>query len=166
MKKDNEEDTRQGVLFEVELPDVPEPKIKKKRKAAVAKCSVCGKGLSDPRSVDAGYGPVCMHNHYATGQEDYVGDLFMLDEKFKRKIASFVLDSWDERTLLITDLDDDEDKPSVTNSIDEILNRLSINKHEKRVVCLGSDKMYAMYNGVWKFLGWTEDEAKKNLGIG
>jgi len=159
------EDVSEKNLFGYEEEKPIEKKIKKKRAEPKSKCVVCGKGLSDPRSVDAGYGPVCMHNHYAIGQENYVGDLFMFDEKFQRRVASFVIDAWDERTILITDLDDDEDKPSVTNSIDEILDRLGVDKHEKRVVCLGSDKMYAMYNGVWKFLGWTEEEARLALRI-
>ena len=166
MKKSKTESPNQGTLFEVDAPKPKVEKPKQKRKEPIGKCSVCGKGLSDPRSVNAGYGPVCMHNHYADGQQDYVSNLFMLEEDNSgRKIASFNLSSLGDNALLITDLDDDENKPSVTNSIDEILRRLQIDKHKIKVVCLGTDKMYSVYNGTWKFAGWTEDEAIKTLKI-
>jgi hypothetical protein len=162
-----EDDPRQGVLFDVEVPQSSEVKTKKRKcKKAVSSCVVCGKPLSDPRSVAAGYGPVCMHNHYADGQQDYVENLFMLDESLTgRKIASFTVSILGENTILITDLDDDKDKPSVTNSIDEILLRLNIDKHTRKVVCLGTDGMYSLYNGTWKFVGWTEEEAIKTLKL-
>ncbi len=161
-----EEDLRQGVLFEVETPAPAQEKQKRKRAQALGACTVCGKPLSDPRSVAAGYGPVCMHNHYADGQQDYVENLFMLNESLTgRKIASFNISVLGENALLITDLDNDKDKPSVTNSIDEILSRLNLDKHEQKIVCLGTDGMYARYDGTWKFAGWSEDEAIKTLKI-
>ena len=129
-------------------------------------CKACGRPLSSPASVLAGYGPVCLHNHYASGQKDYVSSLFSIDyDRLERKVASFDVASIGEDAVLITDLDDDPDSPSVTNSIDEILARLKIDKHKVKVVCLGTDGMYTQYNGTWKFAGWTIEEVKENLKI-
>ncbi len=167
MSRKNKEDEHpsQGALFEIEIPK-EDIKPKKKKAKPIATCSVCGKGLSDPQSVSAGYGPVCMHNHYAVGQKDYVENLFMLEEDLShKKIANFTIEAFGENTLLITDLDNNQDKPSVTNSIDEILRRLCLDKHNYKIVCLGTDDMFTLYNGTWRFLGWTEKEALNSLKL-
>ena len=157
---------KQGVLFEIEPRQEDKHKREKDKKKPLCRCTVCGKGLSDPRSIAAGYGPVCMHNHYADGQKDYAENLFMLNEDQRsRRIASFTIENIGKNAVLITDLDDDEDKPSVTNSIDEILSRLEIDKHKVKVICLGTDKMYSHYNGTWKFAGWSKEEAISSLNI-
>ena len=89
----------------------------------------------------------------------------MIDENKNRRIASFSIEKLSDNAVLIVDLDDDKNRPSVTNSIDEILAQLKIDKHETKVICRGTDGIYALYNGTWKFAGRTKEEAIASLRL-
>ena len=140
-------------------------KEKNKDQHNTIKCKACGRKLTNPKSIAAGYGPTCLHKHYVNGQKDYAQNLFMIDKDQNRRIASFAIEKLSDNAVLIIDLDDDENKPSVTNSIDEILAQLKIDKHKTKVICRGTDGIYARYNGTWKFAGKTKEEAISSLNI-
>jgi len=155
---------RQGDLFKgTNFERTPEEVVKKrsytKRNEHAADCSVCGRPLSDPTSVQMGIGPECFSQHIHDGKESYKNNLFMIDTFGSKKIASCTIQSVKENTILIIDLDDDDNLPSVTNSIDEILKYFNIDLTVMTVITKGSDGMYCRYSNGFKFLSWDEEEA-------
>ena len=147
-------------LFGNTVEDTVKKKKAPKPPYTGATCQTCGKPISDPLSVEARKGPVCLHREYLSGQKDHKSDLFILDHNngMRRKVASFDLEII-EGGYLVIDRDDDEGLPSVTNSIDDILAMLELDPKKDKVVCYGSDHVYTRYTGKWKFLGKDKNEA-------
>ena len=164
-----EENPNQGTLFEIDVENektTEEKKSKHKKRTvqAAAHCAICGKPLTEEKSVRAGIGPICLHKHFSAGQIEYAQNMFMLDSwNGSRKVASYNMRAVSDGIFLFEDRDDDPELPSQTNSIDVILEQLGLDKHENKIVCKGSDGMYALYDGTWSFLGWTEEEALEAL---
>jgi len=155
---DDQGDLFEGTEYEREEECIPEKRSYIRRNEVAAHCSVCGKPMSDPISVARGIGPECFQDQMKTGQDNYKSNLFMIKKDGGRIIASCTIENIADDVVLITDLDDDEDLPSVTNSIDAILHEYEINLDEIKVIVCGSDKMYCEYKGDFKYLSWDRSE--------
>lgn len=161
MAEDNSDqgDLFSGTEFERQEDYVAPKRSYVKRNEKAANCSICGRPLSDPTSVQMGIGPECFSKHIAEGKNDYTSNLFMLNENGSKKIASCTLELVAENVILVVDLDDNPELPSVTNSIDEIVRYFNIDLGITKVIVKGSDGMYCKYNRGFKFLSWEREEA-------
>lgn len=79
----------------------------------------------------------------------------------KDRVASYEVEKLGDNKYLIVDLDDDVEKPSVTNSIDAILNELNLDPEEKTIICYGTDGLYSHYCYEWTFVGKDIKDAIK-----
>jgi len=160
MNKKSVQDNLLPLMDDYVVDDVSEScnNKKKRTKKASAKCAYCGKPLTDPVSVEAGVGPVCLHRHFEHGQRDYKSNLFM--QYPYRMMPSYNIEWLDNDIVIIYDKDDCEECPSVTNAIEAICEVEKIDFTEKIVICYGTDGIFARYNGVWSFAGKSIDDVK------
>ena len=79
----------------------------------------------------------------------------------KGRVASYEVEKLGEDKYLIIDLDDDIEKPSVTNSIDGILEELNLDPKKQTIICLGTDGLYSHYCNQWIFVGKDIKDAIK-----
>jgi len=139
--------------------DSNKSKEKKAKKEYQSHCSICGKGLTDERSIKAGFGPVCMANRFSENMKNYKQNMFILGDDMKRKLPDFTMKKH-KNVYFFFDEDSCELCPSVTNGIDDIIDNLSIDTSRNTIVTVGTDGMWTEYkNGNFTFLGWSENEA-------
>lgn len=106
------------------------------KKSGIAACYCCGKGLTDPVSVDLGIGPVCRVKNKEMEHSERTGNLFANRSKYDWGIRGEV--------LYITDLGG---LKSVTNDIEKVLDDIAglIDYEDMKKMKI----MYRDSTGIW-----------------
>lgn len=148
--KVEDEDPRQGVLFGKKEDFIIKKKKKKKRKEAKHFCSECGKPIYDEKSIEIGIGPTCLNRMYSDKQDKYSGNLFLFDEKNRRKLPIYKVDKLDNGITIIEELFNYEDV-DIIDSIDEIIMIEGLEITSLMFV-RRMDGEFLSYNGKWSYI--------------